>query len=465
MDLKLHIDQPSGICPLVDYRRDLDVSGRIEGDVKEDMILKVELLDEKGNVLRFVHQDKKDDRNVYTEYEGLTSYEEKLDPKKEKLKDFGFPELQVKNLNDPEASLRDASIKCFYNDKCFKALIVSGSDVKHGRIMDTGIGYVDENGDPYSVIGIGKYTIRVTLSDREGRLLSQNEKEIMIGIRDEVVLVRFNPVQHKQRMIAWCEEMGFTIINDTLPGYLEPYLGRWYYHMGLLPYYRSNDIAIYQDCMVHMFVYLCDPTSTSYETELAYLQEKGRVCDPDRFKAYHYDIGEAFLGKGRPYERTGKIVPFADGEDMALYRVDIVGKDTRENAFDLSEKDLKYTFCTPDHIAVEAGSDIAFCGVVKPWQLDKKDVTLKEDNTYSVRHDVSQIRYTMDDGDEKKIEYRGLLMERIDEGSIGASVYEFYNLFHVDRDHKGKRIIVSIEALNDKGRICDQKIELIMDVL
>ncbi|MBQ5443930.1 MAG: hypothetical protein IIU29_01975 [Erysipelotrichaceae bacterium] len=263
-DYRIKITNPSNDHPLIDYGRDFNVWGTLTGKIKEDMTLSVSLFDEEGNCVRKVSSSKKNDRNVFIGYAGLTSYKEELDPHKEKLKDFGFPELQVIDLGDPSASLKYAPIKCFYDDARFKAIIVSGTDTKHGRIFDTGIGYTDENGQPYETLEKGNYTIDVSLYDSDLRLLANVKKQVRIDVRKEAAIVRFNPDRHKKAMIAWCRENGFAIINDTLPGYLEAYLGTWYYHMGLLPYYRSNDIAVYQDAIVHMFVYLCDPTSTSY---------------------------------------------------------------------------------------------------------------------------------------------------------------------------------------------------------
>ena len=457
------ISNPSDEYPLIDYGRDFNVWGRLQGKIEEDMILCVRLLDEKGKCFRKVSSCKKNDRNVFTGFKDLTSYKEELDPGKERLKSFGFPELQVKDLRDPFVSLRDASIKCFYDDACFKALIVSGSDVSHGRIFDTGMAYTDENGRPYETLEKGDYVIEVSLYDREETLCAKACKKIRIDVRNEVVIVRFNPLSHKKRMIDWCKENGFTIINDTLPGYLEAYLGTWYYHMGLLPYYRSNDIAVYQDALVHMFVYLCDPTSTSYETELAYLQHKGQVKDKERFIAYRYDIGEAKLGKGKPYERTAKIEEF--DEDLHIYRVDIVNDMARENVFDLSEKNIKEVFYDTRHIKVKAGNSFAVCGAVRPLQLKKEDVLLKKDNTYSIRNEVKYIRYSFSDGERIWEEKRRLLMERIDGTSIGTSVYEFYNLFHFDEKEKGKMIEISMEIYNDEGKMSDCMKKLEAEVL
>ncbi len=349
MNYSIQITNPSDDFPLIEHKRDFDVWGTLKGEIREDMALEVKLLDEKGTCVRQVSSYRKGDRRVFTDYAGLVSYREELDPGKEKLKDFGFPELLVSEEKDPYASLNNACIKCFFDDEKFKAVIVSGSDVSHGRIMDTLMDYRDAKGMPYQKLEKGNYTIRVNLLFADGETAASCEKRIRIDARKEAAIVRFNPSSHRKRMTKWCKEEGFAIINDTLPGYLEPYLGSWYYHMGLLPYYRSNDIAVYEDALVHMFVYLCDPASTSYETELAYLQSKGRVSDPSRFKAYHYDIGEALLGKGRSYEAKGEIKEFRD-EDLWLYRVDLLKGKNPENVFDLREDNLEDVFYDPSQI-------------------------------------------------------------------------------------------------------------------
>ncbi len=95
---------------------------------------------------------------------------------------------------------------------------------------------------------------------------------------------------------------------------------------------------------------------------------------------------------------------------------------------------------------------IAFCGVCRPLQLDRDDVVLKKDNTYEVHHEISEVVYVFDDGENKREEIRGLMMERIDKESIGKSVYEFYNVFPVSDKDKGKTIDVSLYVRNDKGR-------------
>lgn len=444
------IDNPSGKYPLIDDRRDFDVAGRLCGPIQEGMILFVGLYKDK-ELVRHVSQNRMNDERLWLDHPDLTSYAEELDPGKRRLLQFGFPELQVKDTDHPEESFHDATIKCFYDGRSYKALIVSASDVRHGRLLESGVDLRDENGKPYSALEEGDYTIVVKLSDKE-RELAHAEKRIRIGKRKKAAIVRFNPLEHRRRMKEWCQKEDFAIVEDTLPGYLEPYLGTWYYHMGLLPWYRSNDVTIYEGAEVHMFVYLCDPTSTSYETELAYLQKKGRVGDPMKFIAYAYDIGEALLGKGKPYERRGRICRFEEGEDLRICRIDLLNGKSEENLFDLKEADIADVFYDWREIRVKAGSSIAVNGIVRPWQLDEKDVTPRRDNTYQIDHEVSIVHYEIDDGEDKRTEDRKLLLERIDERVIGRSVYEFRNIFRFSEEDKGKSIRFCVRAMNDEGR-------------
>ena len=452
-EYNITITTPSEELPLIDYGRHFTVNGSIghTRDVPDDAVLTVRLLDRDGNTLRYAAQEKKNNSSVYVYHPSLTAYEERIDPGREQMKKFGFAELMVRDLDRPEESLRDATIKCWYSDDAFKSMIVSASDVSHGAIFDDGIGFTDENGQPYTVLQRGEYTVVVTLCTAMGEMLAGASKKIVIGNREEQVICRFNPRSHRLRMTEWCREMGISITNDVLPGYLDPYMGTWLYHMGLLTMYRANDITFYTDPRIHMFVYLIDPTSTSYETELAFLQTKGYVGDPDRFVAYRYDIGEAVLKNGTKDAIVGKILKFAEDEFIDLYRIDVVNERAQENVFDLNEEAVISFHTDLRNLRVHAGDDIAFTGVVKPWQLDKKYFTLRKDNTYAIGSSVNKIKYVFDDGALKRTFERTLLLERIDGDSIGFSVYEFYNIFHVDENWKGKTLTVEMTACDADG--------------
>ena len=464
--IRLNITNP-GPDGFVDYRRNFMVFGDIEADerVPADAVLTVMLFGEEERPLRVVRAMEKNNRKLFLKHPNLTGYREELDPGKEKLLEFGFPELIVRDLAHPEESLRDATLKAWYSDTCFKALVISATDAAHGLVADDGVGYTDENGAPYTALPMGEYRVLVTLETRGGKLLAETEKAIRIARQKNQLICRFNPVAHKLRMKAWAESMGIAVINDCLPGYLDPYLGTWYYHMGLLPMYRANDLASYADTKTHFFVYLIEEDSTSYETELSYLQSVGAVRDPERFQAYAYDIGEAVIGAGKPWERQAKILPFAPDEYLRICRVDTVNEKALENVFNLNEEAVEEMQTEPDSVTVSAGSDIAIMSVVRPFGFSPEDFVRTTENIYEIRNRIETLRYTFDDGVRSWTEERKLLMERIDGKSIGKSVFEAYNLFRIGSECAGKTVHVTMRGYDSRGQETPARGQLTLPVI
>ena len=651
-------------------------------------------------VVRRTIQTRKNNRDVWAYYPSLTCYEEALDPGRMKMKDYGFPPLMVADISHPEQSLRNATIKSYFTDTFFKTIIVSATDVAHGAILDDGIGYTDENGEPYSALPEGRYRIVVkllagkqigtdtdlhadlrdssyaddgnrtheriddncesalsgasydisiascapiaTAPQTSGRsIIAEVHKDITIACRRDMAIFRVNPEAHRRNMLAWCDRLGVKMQTNLMPGYLNPYLGTWYYHMGLLPMYRANDVAMYSHARVHMFVYLIDPTSTSYETELCYLQTKQVVGDPSLFKAYHYDIGEAEIktcncqmttcksdrntinskatsskainsnaddngnddGKNNGADDRmnngaddswdngacdsrnngtddrmnngaddirnngaddirnngadvkgnnqgavmkhveGKEICFDEGRYLDLCRIDVVNSSAWENAYfldgsgvddvafmsrntdsSLNEIEDDSDTCescitgganinedTYKSTYVVAGTEIAFMGVVRPWQMDPADFILRRDNTYEIHNSVRSIKYEFEDVTDPQcygqcdnsltggiepgnvepdgiepdnieqdgIEPGGIEPDAVESGNIeqdgksslrreftrelmmerftgtgcliGKSVFEFYNIFHVDESYAGRDILVTLTACDKSG--------------
>jgi hypothetical protein len=97
--------------------------------------------------------------------------------------------------------------------------------------------------------------------------------------------------------------------------------------------------------------------------------------------------------------------------------------------------------------------------------MDPAAFSLKWDNTYEIADAVSRMVYVFDDGEKTYRIERELMMERIDrEKSIGRSVYEFYNLFSIDRDWRGKRVTVTITAADRSGEYPLARQTIILEV-
>ncbi len=449
----IEIRYPSGDPGFVEYRRSFAVEGgfSLSGELPQDASLCVRLLDAAGRELRRVGSSRP--RAAALLYHpALTAYPEEMDPGRARLADFGFPPLVVEDPARPEESLRRGSIKCFFSQEGFKAIVISASDRAHGAAADDGMGFLQDDGSPYELLPEADYRICVTLS-RGGEILGSAEKAIRIGRRKDQIICRFNPTAHKERMLRWCGERGLAIISDPLPGYLDPYLGVWLYHMGLLPMYRANDLALFETARVHMFVYLTDEHSTSYETELGYLQSRGAVGDPARFTAYHYDIGEAAVGAGTPRERAGRILEFPPGEYAAFCRADLCAPGAEEGRFSVEESGVLESFTDLDALTLPAGADVAFMGVLKPWQMDPADFRLLPENVYEMGNAPALLRYTLTDGAETILFERRPGLERLEGGrSLGGSVFEFYNIIRLREDWAGRSFRLRLQCFDRKGQ-------------
>lgn len=450
IDCNLNITLPSGEIGFVENKRSFVVEGDIDCKIlPEDTSLLVKLIDKNKKVVRWAQTNKKNKETI-SYYPGLTCYREELDPKRKKMLAYGFPILNVKDLNDVNASINNATIKAWYSDSKFKAIIVNASNLEHGSLLNYDFDLLDENNNPYDLLEMGEYSIEVSMYYKD-IIDTKITKKIIIGKRENQIICRFNPDSHKQRMIKWCKQNGFAIIDDLLPGYLNPYLGKWYYHMGLLKTYNANDICLFEDTHIRMFVYLIDETSTSYKLELAYLQTQNCVNDITRFTSYYYDIGEASLVCDNKIINAN-ILEFKESEYIHIYRIDIVDENAKENIYYLDQRNVKKTFLDMNNIVVKTNDIIAITGVIKPIQLNKDDFILNElDNTYEINNYPNTIKYTITIDGTKEEDIHCLNMERIEYESIGKSVFEFYNIMKIKPEWKNKIIDIDIECFDNKN--------------
>ncbi len=438
--LRLTITDPSETPCIIELFRHFSVEGTIthEGELHGDDVLVVELLDKEGERVRHAISSKKGNRNIFTDTPLLKGYPKGMDDDWEKLKRYGFPPLLVKDPAKAEDSIHDATIKCWYDDSSFKAIIITASDVPHGLIFDDYMHFTDEKGNPYSFLKEGNYTIRVTLSTRSGEVLASTQKPILIAHHEDVAIIRFNPIAHKKRMESWCKENHIHVLVDLVPGYLEPYLGVWYYHMGILPMYLASDVTQYVHGHVHLFIYLMEKSSTSYSTELAYLEKRGDVENPLRLSVYHYDIGEAELGG-----RKASIMLFGKDEFLWVCRIDRVTKEAKEGCYD--PKAVVESLTHKEKLTLFCGEPFAIMGVLRPWQFDKEDLELLGNNSYLWKNEIDAILYEFDDGEKRYGEQRKVGLKRAE----GDSVLEFLHIFTLS--HSGIYSL-TLTAIDRHGR-------------
>lgn len=422
----------------VEYKRAFAVGGELRGDIPGDASLVITLFNSAGAAVRVIRAKKKNGP-VYLFHPDLTFYPHGIDDGREGLKEFGMPELCL-DENGSALSFTNAEIKCFFSDTFFKGVFISATDVPHGAIWDDGVHFTDGEGRAYELLPEGEYFALAVLS-QNGEELCRAEKKIVIGRRHNQLICRFHPESHKDKVVKWARENGYAAIIEPLPGYLDPYRG-WVYHMGLLKMYRANDIALFETPAVRMFVYMIDGASTSYETELAYLQSVSAI--EERLHCYYYDAGEAdFCGL------ESEIKEFSPDEYVVPVRVDSVRDSAEENRLKLSGEDV-ISASRAGNAEISANADFAVMGVIKPVQMDPADFVLNDDNTYTVNNAPDKVEYTFTvDGDEY-VETRNAGLTRFWDGKSDNSVFEFYNVFKVLPEWKGKTVRV-------KGRVIDKK--------
>ena len=432
--VKLKINVPSINERIIVPHKSFRVEGTFVGEVKEGYELLIELLDEENNVVRYVHSNIKNNHNIYIHPE-LTKYKDE-DLDNSKLKEFGFPELIVKDINNPLDSFKDATIKCFFNDSVFRAVITNETN---GYYLDDGINFTDENGNEYKTLKKGNYKIIAKLLDGNNEI-SKDEIDIKIDELKDALICRFNPKNHKERIIKWADENKFSTLRDPAVGYLDSYLGEWKYHMGLLQMYRANDIGLYANSNVHMFNYCIDESSTSYATELAYLGNHNLINE--RLNVYYYDLGEAKL-----MNKKANICKFND-EYINVCRIDVINELGKDNYFNLNEESLINTYNIKGTRTLNINEDckrIGIYGVLKPIQFASDDYVLNKDNTYEYKRKYEKIVYTING----KEYIKNIGLSRYDNKDIGNSVFEFYNVFEIDE----KELNIEIKVYDNQNNL------------
>ena len=292
--VKVKIKTPSDIESTIAPGRHFKVSGSLSGEIPDDAILRVALLDAAGNEMRYVSADQKGtDRVIWSVIgEDITVFKKDTDFSEVA---YTAPELVAADKNNLYGSAHDATVKCVYTDTDFYALIVSATDPEHGLAEADGFGLADHEGRPYDALPEGKYRIRVTLYSADGKELASTSREIEIGRKEGTIIheiTSYTAIQKggKDLLTAWVSDENLTILDDLLPGFFGTF-----YQMSFMPMSVSCETAEYLPGKIHMLVYGNKASSTSNALEVArYLQLEHNVENPDIVKYYLTWENQAF---------------------------------------------------------------------------------------------------------------------------------------------------------------------------
>ena len=425
--------------------------------IPDDAVLTMELLDQEGNVVRHTVQTRKNNMDMYLLHPSFEYPDEDADPERENLKDLGLCEVRLSDPSRPDETFLDATSKSFFTDSYYRTMVVYATDQEHGLLMDDGVGYTDENGNPYSALGEGNYTVKVRLETKDGTEIASAEKPMRIHNPSDALLGRFHPLDQLVRILAWAKENKIDRDFDWNPGYC-PALGNEMNgkKSGFISMFRVSDLALYHTARTHMWTYCMSESSSSYSLELAYLQYLGVVDDENRFIAYGYDIGEPKLTLSDGTVLEGKLLPYEHGDHLMMNRVDLVSDDAQENVFRengsallSSDTDLS------DGAVIPEDARFAIMGTFSPFQLDAKDIVYDPaDNHFETNNRISTVVYTFEGEGETNTFEREVALLRTDFASTSSSYdseLEFYNLFSADDLKPHQTYKVTVQGVDRHG--------------
>lgn len=431
----------------------------LKGEVPDDAIVRVSLIDPDGEEIRFAQASEKGTGNVHEEmYTGIWFDRRGGAVDFNTIKDTA-PELVAYEEN-PD-SFTDSTIKCIYTDANIYALIVSGTDKEHGLVQNDSIGYLDENGNAYDAFPEGKYSLKVSVASKNGEFLAEDEKQFWVRQSKGTAIYRMIGTDTFAGIKKFFNEKDIQCLRELLPGAY----GRADIMSASLA--ASCEEAEYLSGEIATLIYANIPSSVSSIFEIpCYLYKTGYIDDTERSSFYYYSMGEPWFDGAE-----SDITKFEDEETMVVYRSDIVRETCKDGIYYTDgSKCLSSDTNESDGFSVTAGKHFALTGALKPFRLMDSEMELVEgDGIFSIYKPLntySIIRYTFvlneDDSKEIVIE-KPCGLNRFDENGKGTDVgmFEFYNVFDKDLLSKGETYSLTIEGIDAKGKVRAQAITVI----
>lgn len=450
--VSIEITAPSGGELVIAPGRHFKVSGKFTGSIPDDAVVRVSLLDESGNEIRYAQADRKGTGSVVPSCIGgdiielIGGYD---------FEDLAFtaPELVVADPDDPGASAHDATVKCVYTDETFYALIVSATDTGHGLTEDDGCGLTDHGGEPYSAFPEGRYVVRVQLFSADGEELASASEEIEIGRKSGTVIheVTTSTAIEKggmELLLSWAAREDLTVLGDLLPGMYGPY-----YQMTTLQMSVACESSEYLPGRIMMLVYGNWEMSASNGLEIAkYLQLEHNTDNPDIAEYYLFSLGEpSFAG-----EMSG-IVKFGEDERIHICRIDRVDGAAEDGVFLTDEEQILGSDTDPSDGWTTGEGAFAVFGVMRPYQLKDEEIVPVE-NMYGFYRmlngaDTLVYTFTASDGSDVFSIRKPVGVSRIgrEEEYFGPALYEFYSVFPAGTLKDGISYEVVVQAYDRSG--------------
>lgn len=362
----------------------------------------------------------------------------------EEIVNSGMPDL-VWDGEDP-ASFYQGYRKCYFDDLGFSVLISGGE----GEV-DDGLDFVDENGEPYKVLGNGNYTLEISVAcqDGTGKInVIKLYRQLTIGSTENKLLARFSPDEHLRRITEWSRWRGYRIYND-------PFAGNWWGSNFEIPgEMRASDMAEYSTGKSHFVIYNVSSGSTTYKVELARLQQLGVVNNSERLANYYYQYGEPVLKNNTESE----IVPFETGDKLQFTRAEI-GEQISGEAGIYHQDDgtvPEYDLDLSDGIDAKVGDRIALYGVTAPIQISSSDIreigTGTDKNSFLLNNKIHTLHYTVS-GSGVSSEMDGqVALTRISGGWENPSELEFKHVLEITEAMAAKDLKVTVAGYDVHGQ-------------
>ncbi|MBO4393646.1 MAG: hypothetical protein J5800_04810 [Spirochaetales bacterium] len=445
--LRIKIDYPSdGQGQLIAPNRHFKVIATVEGGaIPDDAVVRVSLLDNNGNEVRYTESSEKGIGKVnhswMTDSELAYRYAD-LDIK---LEDVAYlaPELVVRDMNDPMGTCNDATIKCIYTDNSITALI---TDATEGKYMNDSRGlfhFKDADGTVLESLPEGQYTLRISVSDKDGDIIALAEKPIGIEIPVGMMIFRFGMNEVMNLALQYADEHSLKYLTDPLPGIY----GLQFEVADVAPGFQA-EMAEYLISPTYIVNYDINQDSVSFREITFMCQTFGRT---DESHVLCMDIGEADVAGNK-----GKLIEIPLEAPIHVYRCDIVTDDASDKQFDTTGKQLESTdLDSSDGFKVVAGKPFALSGATRPYQLPSDEIIINTDNPMlsEMTNGMASIEYTFT-CDGKVISLTkptGLARSSTGEYDMIATM-EFYNVFDAGLLEQGKRYEVKMQAIDRNGK-------------